>query len=371
MKNLITAALRIAALWQNLPGAVKKTVVTLLQLAVTLGALYWVFHKPQTRHDMAGALREASIPWLLAALVVGSLSPLAASIRLWLLLRVQDRAVSLWRMAQLCMTGMFFNLFLPGSTGGDAVKFFYLLRGSEPRRRAGIIFAIVMDRLLGLLALIIMASVFLVLRYRWLTQTRDTTNLVNAFTVIIFGAGGLIALVFVVVQLRLVDRLPAGMPGRTKLIEVASAVQVYTRAWPTTLGGIGISFVGHSSFFFTYYFASNALRAGVSFVDMAVLLPIVNTILALPISMSGVGVREKLFTTLLGDLCHVPAGQAATISVVGSIGTVFFYGLVGGIFYLFFRSAAGAIPAHVEEVEAREEEAALPDMIKEANGPAI
>ena len=105
---------------------------------------------------------------------------------------------------------------------------------------------------------------------------------------------------------------------------------------------------------------------------MVVLLPIVNTILALPISMSGVGVREKLFTTLLGDLCHVPAGQAATISVVGSICTVFFYGLVGGIFaYLFFRSAAGAIPAHVEEVEAREEEAALPDMIKEASGPAI
>ena len=371
MKPLLTAALRIAALWQNLPGAVKKTVVTLLQLAVTLGALYWVFHKPQTRHDMASALREASVPWLLAALAVGSLSPLAASIRLWLLLRVQNPAVSLWRMIQLCMTGMFFNLFLPGSTGGDAVKFFYLLRGSEPRRRAGIIFAIVMDRLLGLLALIIMASVFLVLRYRWLTQTRDTTNLVNAFTVIIFGAGGLIALVFVVVQLRLVDRLPAGMPGRTKLIEVASAVQVYTRAWPTTLGGIGISFVGHSSFFFAYYFASNALQSGVRFVDMTVLLPIVNTILALPISMSGVGVREKLFTTLLGDLCHVPAGQAATISVVGSVSTVFFYGLVGGIFYLFFRSAAGAIPAHVEEVEAREEEAALPDMIKEANGPAI
>ena len=161
-----------AALWQNLPGAVKKTVVTLLQLAVTLGALYSVFHKPQTRHDMASALHEASIPWLLAALAAGSLSPLASSIRLWLLLRVQDSAVSLWKMAQLCMTGMFFNLLLPGSTGGDAVKFFYLgLRGSKPQQRAGIIFAIVMDRLLGLLALIILASVFLVLRYQWLTQT--------------------------------------------------------------------------------------------------------------------------------------------------------------------------------------------------------
>ena len=344
----------------------KKIILTTLQIAVTVFALYWVFRKPETRHGMSVALHEASIPWLLAALVAGSLSPLAASVRLWLLLRVQNPATSLWGMLQLCMTGMFFNLFLPGSTGGDAVKFFYLLRGTRPEQRAGIILAVVMDRLLGLLALIIMATVFLAWRYQWLTQTHETTSLVNGFTLILFAAGGAISFVFVAVQLRLVDRLPAHMPGRTKFVELAGAIMLYTRAWPLTLAGIGISAVGHSSFFFTYYFASNALRAGVSFVDMTVLLPIVNTIVALPISLSGVGVREGLFTTLLGNLCHVPPGQAATISIIGSICTVFFYGLLGGLFYLFFRSAAGSVPAHVQEVEAREEEAVLPDIIKTA-----
>ena len=349
----------------------KKILLTTLQIVITVGALYWVFHKPETRHNVAVALHEASIPWLLAALAAGAISPLAAAVRWWLLLRVQSPGTSLWKISQLLMVGMFFNLFLPGSTSGDAVKAFYLLRGSLPGRRAGIILSIVMDRLLGLLALIILATIFLSLRYRWLTQTRETANVVNGFAIILFLAGGAIAAVFVGVQLRLADRLPAGAPGRTKFIEVASAVQLYTRAWPTTLAGIFISFVGHSSFFFTYYFASNALRAGVSFVDMTVLLPVVNTIVSLPISVSGAGVRETLFITLLGKLCGVPGGTAATISIVGSLCTVFFYGLVGGVFYLFFRSAAGAIPAHVEEVEAREEEAALPDMVKEAKGPAI
>ena len=63
--------------------------------------------------------------------------------------------------------------------------------------------------------------------------------------------------------------------------------------------GIVISFVGHSSFFFCYYYASKALHAGVRFVDMAVILPIINTIVALPVSVSGVGVRESLFKTLI------------------------------------------------------------------------
>ena len=349
----------------------KKILITTLQIAVTVFALYWVFHKPETRHGMAIALREASIPWLLAALVAGALSPFTASIRLWMLLRVQDPAIRYGKMLQLCMVGMFFNLFLLGSTGGDAVKAFYLLRGSAPARRAGIILAVVMDRLLGLLALIILATIFLSLRYQWLTQTSETSKLVNGFAVILFLAGGGIAAVVVAVQLRLAERLPVNLPGRTRFIELASAIQLYTRAWPTTLAGIGISGVGHSSFFFTYYFASNALRAGVSFLDMTVLLPIVNTIVSLPISVSGAGVRETLFTTLLGKLCHVPAGPAATISIIGFLCTVVFYGLVGGIFYLFFRSAAGAVPAHIEEVEAREEEAALPEMIKQANTPAI
>ena len=347
----------------------KKILITTLQVAVTLFALYWVFRKPETRTEMAHALKEASIPWLLAALAAGALSPVSAAIRWWLLLRVQDPSASFRKMFQLFMVGMFFNLFLLGSTGGDAVKLFYLLRGSEPARRAGIILSVIMDRLLGLLALIIMATVFLSLRYQWLTQTHETANLVNGFAVILFAAGGAIAAVFVAIQLRLADRLPAGVPGRTKFIELASAVQLYARAWPATLAGIGISFVGHSSFFFTYYFASNALRAGVRFVDMAVLLPIVNTIVALPISVSGAGVRETLFVTLLGKLCGVLPGPAATISIVGFLCTVIFYGLAGGIFYIFFRSAAGAVPAHVEEAEAREEEAALPEIIKEANRP--
>ena len=348
----------------------KKTILVTLQIVVTVSALLWVFHKPETRAGLVKAMHEASIPWLLAALVASVVAPLTASVRWWLLLRVADPAVRLGRIVQLVMVGMLFNLFLPGSTGGDAVKFYYTLRGSEPERRARIILSVVMDRLLGLLALILLASVFLVLRYDWLTRTKETANIVGGFAVLLFLSGGGIAFLFMIVQLRLVDRLPAKMPGRTKFVELASAVQTYARAWPITLAGVVISFVGHLSMFTTFYFVSNAVRAGVSFADMIVIMPIVNTFAALPISMSGAGVRETLIITLMGKLCGLLPGLAATVSIIGFLCTVVFNGLLGGLFYLFFRSSEGAVPAHVAEVEAREEEAALPDMIKEANSPA-
>ncbi len=93
---------------------------------------------------------------------------------------------------------------------------------------------------------------------------------------------------------------------------------------------------------------------------MTVVLPIVNTFVALPISMSGVGVRETLMVRFLGDLCHVPQEQAVPISIIGFLCTVIFYGLLGGLVYLFFRAEVGAVPAHVEDVEGRMEAAELP-----------
>ena len=343
----------------------KKALITTLQVAVTVFALYWVFRDPETRAGMAIALRQAEVPWLFAALAAGALSPVTASVRLWMLLRVQGLGFSLRKVTQLYMVGMFFNLFLLGSTGGDAVKLFYLLRGSEPKQRAGIILSVIMDRVLGLLALMILAAVFLAARYHWLTRTPAVANVVHGFALILALAVGGLATVFAAIQLRLIDRLPVNFPARTKFIELAGAVAVYTRAWPTTLAGIGISFLGHSSFFFTYYFAARALKAGVAFIDMTVILPIINTIIALPISVSGVGVRESLFKTLLHDLCGVGPEKSVPISIIGFLCTVIFYGLLGGVVYLFFRSVAGAPPSRVEDVEAKMEEAELPGIAAE------
>ena len=336
-------------------ATLRKTLLTALQVAVTLFALYWVFRKPEDRASLLRAMRSANVYWLVVAVLGGALSPIAATVRWGLLLRVQDIRLGWKRVTQFYMIGSFFNLFLLGSTGGDAVKLFYVWRQVEPKKRAGAVMAVGMDRVLGLLALIILATTFVVLRYRWLTRTPETATLLVSFGLILGSAAMGIITAAAVVGLRLADKLPAGMPGRAKILEAAAAVQTYARNWPMIISCIFISMLGHSSFFITYYCAARGLHAVVSFWDMAVILPIVNTIIALPISVSGVGVRENLYVTLLGDLCKIGKAQAVTISLVGFFSTVIFYGLRGGVFYLFYRSAPGTppLPAHPDELEAQ------------------
>ncbi len=57
------------------------------------------------------------------------------------------------------------------------------------------------------------------------------------------------------------------------------------------------------------------------------------------------------------------------ISIIGFLCTVIFYGLIGGVVYLFFRSEAGTVPANVEAVEAAEEAQALPEIVREGQPP--
>jgi len=45
---------------------VKKTILTVIQVLVTVGILFWVFHDPVKRHQMWEALIHARPAWLLA-----------------------------------------------------------------------------------------------------------------------------------------------------------------------------------------------------------------------------------------------------------------------------------------------------------------
>ena len=345
----------------------KKTLITTLQVAVTVFALYWVFRKPETRAGMVTALHNGDFHWLFAALAIAAVPPICATARWWLLLRVQTIHLTIKRAFQLYMVGMFFNLFLLGSTGGDAVKLFYLLRERpEPRLRAGAFMSVVMDRLLGMVALIILSAGFVLARYHWLTQTRATAGWVNGFLVILAGILGGIAFAFIAAQSTLLERLPAKLPGRTIFIEVSAAIRVYTRAWQTSLACIFISFFGHAAMFITFYFAARVMRAGVAFWDVTVVMPIINTYVSLPFSLSGIGVREQLFTTMLGDLCHLAEDKAVLISLIGFLCSTVFFGLIGAVMYLFYRGEAGAPPSHVEEVEAQAAAAELPAIVEES-----
>ncbi len=324
----------------------KRILFITLQVAVTLFALWLLFGKAEQRAEMAAVLRAADWNWIAIGTAIGSLTYLVGVIRFGLLLRAQDIVLPWIRVAGVFFVGLFFNLFGLGATGGDVVKVLYIVR-EAPDRKLAAGFTVLMDRVVGLLALILLAGVFVVLRYDWLTRKSETAVLVGLMGGVLGVSLAVIALAAVLAATGWEHRLPARLPGRRAVLEMVDVFRQFGRRPAELAGAFAVSFIAHGAVFATFWAAARAVRVPLSYQDAAAIMPIVNTIIALPVSVGGVGVREGLFVQLLGDLCGVPSGEAKAISILGFLIGVSFCA-IGGVVYLFFRRAGATVPAAAE-----------------------
>jgi uncharacterized protein (TIRG00374 family) len=339
----------------------KKILITFFQLTVTIAVLYWVYHDPNKRAQMVEALRNAEYHWVGIGMLAYIVVEVAAAFRWHVLLKVQRIHLSLPRLSGLFLIGMFYNQFLPGGTGGDIIKSYFLLKETSDKK-AGALLAVVFDRFIGLVALVTITGALISLRFDFPSQTPDTRRLLWLLLVIL-GASILALLsTFVITGFKLFHLLPKKFPGREKLIEISAAYHLYAHHWRATLVAFGASIVAHLATFATFLCAAYALGARVPLVNFFAVMPVERTISALPISFAGIGLREKVLQIMLHGLCGVPE---ATAILIGSLSFVIILicCVPGAIVYFFYKPSGAA--AHVKLRTMREEVAILGHEISE------
>ena len=345
----------------------RKSLLTAAQVLVTVALLWFVFRDPAKRAEMLATLRGANPWWLLAGIAIYGVVELMAGWRWVLLLRVQGVRLSVARTFSLLLIGLFFNFFIPGGTGGDVVKIYYLLKETHGQRTAALL-SVLMDRIIGLIALIVLAGVIIALHWEWLVSTPTTAQGVWTTLLILGASVSGILFSFTVTGFGLVHRLPARFPMRDRLAEFALAYNLYARAWRPSVAAFFLSMGAHLGYFAVFFCAAAAFRAeGVrvpTLAQLTAILPVVNTIVAMPISLGGIGIREGLFQVFLGQLCGVTEAVAVVISSTGYLLTLV-WGIIGGVIYLMYRPSEHArlreIRAEVAKAEhsVAEEEIAI------------
>jgi uncharacterized protein (TIRG00374 family) len=328
---------------------IKKTILAILQIAVTSAVLYWVFHDPEKRAKMADALRIADYRWVVGGLLAYFLVEIAATARWHVLMKVQGITLSIPRISGLFMIGVFFNQFLPGGTGGDIVKS-YLLVKETPGKITGALLAVMFDRIIGLVAIISITGVLIGLRYDFLAQTPETRGLLWVLLGVL--GSGFVALVttFLVSGFNLLHLLPAKFPGRERLIEISAAYHLYAQHWIATLVAFGLSLIAHLATFTTFLCVAYALHVRIPLLDFFAIMPVERTISSLPISFGGAGLREKVFEVMFHDLANVDPSVAALIGSLSFL-TMMACAAPGGIVYLLYRPSRAAGPVKLSEME--------------------
>ena len=320
---------------RKLPKLLRKALVPLVQLLITAGILAFVFREEKQRAEIAAALRMADVKWLLRGLLVYGCVELLASVRWKILLAIQGLDRGWLHATRLLMISVFFNLFTPGLIGGDAVRLFYLTREMPECGASPAFAAVMMDRIIGLLSLLFLAAVLTLARYQWLSQTVMTKRLVEVTLMTL----GISFAVFVLTLLLGVSGWIRKLPFSEKLLSIVETWRRFRHRWKFCLLAFFITLAAHCAFYATFFCAAQAFHATTagatpSLGEIFAIMPIVNTLTSVPISFAGIGVREALFQTLLGNLVGTPAGVAALMASTGFLMRVF-WGMTGGVMFLF------------------------------------
>ncbi len=306
---------RLLALVKN-----KKVLILILKLAVSSFSFYLISRKA----DMAQVihiLKSIGLFTFLSASSLYILSQVFSTMRWQLLL--PDK-YPLKRLFSLYMIGAFFSSFLPGVVGGDAVRAYYL--NKDARKISVTLAAVFMDRYLGFVTLMAIGisafpfslKVFGDSPHKWLMPVLFVSFVIGS--VLFFG-------------LRLGKRfkLMTGVYEYFSVIKRQRAVIA-----KTLLLSVGVQVLN----FANVIILASKMGEDISLLLLAVFLPIVITLVALPISISGLGVREGAFVILLGLVGISP--EAATSLSLAWFFSNFIGSLPGIVFYFFYEQQKGA-----------------------------
>ncbi|MES2308227.1 MAG: lysylphosphatidylglycerol synthase transmembrane domain-containing protein [Verrucomicrobiota bacterium] len=316
----------------------KRTFTFLIRLLISGGVLALIASKLDWK-KLSHVVQGMDLRWFFFSILIWGGVPLLASVRWRLLLSSQSIHLSYRKVLDLFFVGHFFNAFLLGTTGGDLVKIFYASQAA-PDKKSAVTLTILIDRIIGLIAILIMALILIPLQWRFLTQTPETKAAALAVTAVILGGiAGITGLLFLPILEKnsflknLIDRLPF----ETQRRQIFESYVVFTKSWKTNIQTLLISFVIHILLFTSALAVLRSLGIEVDFLPFVSTLPIIGVLMAVPISISGFGVREGLFVIYLGlGPLWIDKEHAITFSLLYFCVNLC-WSVIGGFFYLGYR----------------------------------
>jgi len=271
-----------------------KAFIVLLKLAVSSLALYIVFSKADSGHTFS-IIKSIGPFYFFSAVFLYIFSQLISSFR-WKLLLPEHFTIK--KLFSIYMIGAFFGSFMPGIVGGDAVRAYYL--NKKAKKMSLTLASIFMDRYLGYASLMMIGisaapfafSYFGTSPYKWIMP-------------FIFAAFVVGSLLFFMLQLGKRFR------GMSEFYEYFASLK---KQKGIIINAILISLLVQFLNFFIVVVLAAGMGEKIPLLVLFVFLPIIITITMIPISISGLGVREGSFVILLG-LIGVRSEIATSLSL--------------------------------------------------------
>lgn len=304
----------------------KRSLSWMIKIGVSLGILIYLFRAIPIQ-EVAAALGLAKWEYVGLALAIGLVARYLAAYRMKILAEAQGIALSLWEIQGINFSTSFYGLFLPGYLAGGAIRWYKFSQGGN--NASGALAAIVVNRLAQTTGIAVFGLA------AWLLDGSARQQLIVgglfAGTVLVSVAAGI--LVFgrsgSAVLGHVVEWIPGARLRRPveKIQEAARqfgglSAQALGRVWAATFVGEVLGLAG-------FYFFAQAVGIALPIVVIGWIRSLILLATMLPISISGLGVREGALIYFLAPYGIEPA-RALAFSVL-LIARHLSVGAIGGL----------------------------------------
>ncbi|HEY3150067.1 MAG TPA: lysylphosphatidylglycerol synthase transmembrane domain-containing protein [Candidatus Binatia bacterium] len=312
----------------------KPVIIFLIKLLVSGGLLAYFLsriHIERFFHTFA----SAKFSYIALALAVYLVAQGVSAMRWAALARPIGIKTPFKDMVRYYLIGMFFNLFSPGTVGGDVSRVYYLVRDEQAHAKGRAVttvhaaMSVLMDRGIGMVVLVWLGAAGLLLfpAYPIPSAARTATLL--------------LALAFLVGALS-VPLLRPLLPedGHQLVVKLRLALRSYRTQWRALGAATLLSVAVHLIQTWMHVAMGRALDLDLPFSFCIIVYPLVGTFAAIPISVNGLGLREGGYVFLLAVI-GIGTEKAIAFGILLFL-IVALDSLLGGMLFLLQKSPAPA-----------------------------
>ncbi len=307
----------------------KKAAVYILRLAVSAGIIAYILGRPDiSLSAIAGHIKSLDSHYLVLAFLGFKACIIISTYRWQLLMRSHGIEVCFSHALGLNYLGMFFNNFMPSTSGGDVIKAYYVSKLEHAKRTesATIVF---FDRLVGLAGLVLMGSIAVFF------GAGDEAVLESLFIVMAAMAG------FVMIGFLAFNKRAGRWAGKMVFIEklrrplkkIYESVYYYKNHKKVLAEALLLSVLLWFFMVFMNVMIARGLGVRIPLGYFFIYVPIINIISSIPVTMAGWGLREGMYLRFFG-LVGMEMSEAVSLSVIFAL-ILLLWSLVGGVLYAF------------------------------------
>lgn len=307
----------------------RNIVMTVVKLVVSVVLIAWILRNTPLEEIMT-AIRGASAGLLVLAFSLHLIGFTISAFRWRMLLRTRGADASIRFLVESYIVGVFFNNLLPSTIGGDIYRAYDSWRLGQSRSSA--VAVVFVDRFLGLLALMLFASIALF-------SSNDLTRSIPFLGLwLLLGTGAMVAFLWVIflpprwLGERIAD---AKLPFGAKVRSIVDAFMRFQGERAVLSKALALSILLQANVVLHYYLISQSLQLPIPLLSFFLIIPLAIVIMMLPISINGIGLRENIYILFFAAFGVSEANAVAFAWIAFSM--VVIQGVLGGIVYAIRR----------------------------------